>query len=133
MLAGMRDILVVSSPEQIDSFKQCLGDGSNWGVNISYKVQTSPRGIADVILVSEEFIDNEPFCLVLGDNIFYGDLTFMYSALEKFKTCTIFAYSVNDPERFGVVKFDRHGKARMIVEKPKKPLRWLMSKPLVRP
>jgi len=120
MLAGIQEVLIISSPEQIESFKACLGDGSNWGIYISYVVQKEPRGIADAILVGEYFINNEPFCLILGDNIFYGDLNFMYSAIEKFSTCTIFAYSVKDPERFGVVKFDRQGKAKMIVEKPKK-------------
>lgn len=120
MLAGIRDVLVVSSPEQIGSFKACLGDGSNLGISISYKVQERPRGIADAVLVAEDFISNEPFCLILGDNIFYGDLSFMYKAIERFSTCTVFAYSVKDPERFGVVKFDRQGKAVSIVEKPKK-------------
>jgi len=120
MLAGIRDVLIISSPDKIDSFTSCLGDGSNWGINISYAIQESPKGIADAVLVGEEFINNEPFCLMLGDNIFYGDLGFMYSAMEKFKTCTIFAYNVKDPERFGVVKFDRQGKAKMIVEKPKR-------------
>lgn len=119
MLAGMREVMIVSSPSQIESFKSCLGDGSNWGIEISYAIQEEPRGIADAILVAEDFVKDEPFCLILGDNIFHGDLNFMYSALEEFNTCTIFAYSVNDPERFGVVKFDRQGKAKMIVEKPK--------------
>jgi glucose-1-phosphate thymidylyltransferase len=120
MLAGIREVLVISSPDQIESFRSCLGDGSRWGISISYSIQERPRGIADAILVGEEFINGDPFCLILGDNIFYGDLTFMYSALEKFSTCTIFAYSVKDPERFGVVKFDKQGKAKSIVEKPKK-------------
>ena len=120
MLAGMKDVLIVTSPGQIESFKSCLGDGSQWGINLSYCIQEEPRGIADAILVGEEFINGDPFCLILGDNIFYGDLNFMYAAIEKFSTCTIFAYSVKDPERFGVVKFDRQGKAKMIVEKPKK-------------
>jgi len=120
MLAGIREVLIISSPEQIDSFKACLGDGSKWGISISYEVQEKPKGIAEAIIVGEDFIDGQPFCLVLGDNIFYGDLGFMYKAIERFSTCTIFAYSVKDPERFGVVKFDRHGKAREIVEKPKR-------------
>jgi len=119
MLAGIREVLLISSPEQIDSFKSCLGNGSKWGINISYAVQEKPKGIADAILVGEEFISNDPFCLILGDNIFYGDLNFMYEAIRKFTTCTVFAYKVNDPERFGVVKFDRQGKAKSIVEKPK--------------
>lgn len=120
MLAGMTEILIISSPSQIESFKYCLGDGSNWGIKLSYAIQQEPRGIADAIIVAEDFIKDEPFCLILGDNIFYGDLSFMYNALENFSTCTVFAYNVNDPERFGVVKFDRQGKANMIVEKPKK-------------
>lgn len=120
MLAGIREILIISSPDKIDSFRACLGDGSNWGITLSYAIQESPKGIADAILVGEEFVKKDPFCLMLGDNIFYGDLSFMYSAMEKFKTCTIFAYNVKDPERFGVVKFDRQGKAKMIVEKPQK-------------
>jgi glucose-1-phosphate thymidylyltransferase len=119
MLAGIREVLLISSPEQIGSFKSCLSDGSNWGISISYAVQESPRGIADAILVAEDFIGDDPFCLILGDNVFYGDLNFMYTAIDKFESCTIFAYNVNDPERFGVVKFDRQGKAKMIVEKPK--------------
>lgn len=120
MLAGIQEVLIISSPGQIESFKECLGDGSNWGIYISYAVQNEPKGIADAILVGEYFINNEPFCLILGDNIFYGDLNFMYNAIEKFSTCTIFAYNVKDPERFGVVKFDRQGKAKLLVEKPKK-------------
>lgn len=120
MLAGMRDVLIISSPSQLESFKSCLGDGSKWGINLSYAVQERPNGIADAILVAEDFIRDEPFCLILGDNIFYGDLNFMYGAIERFNSCTVFAYGVKDPERFGVVKFDRQGKAKMIVEKPKK-------------
>lgn len=119
MLAGIQEILIISSPSHIDFFKACLGNGSNWGVQIEYAIQEKPKGIADAILVGEHFINNEPFCLILGDNIFHGDLSFMYKAIEEFKTCTVFAYSVNDPERFGVVKFDRSGKATQIVEKPK--------------
>lgn len=119
MLAGIQEVLLISSPEQIGLFKSCLGSGSQWGIKIRYEVQESPRGIADAILVAEDFLNGDPFCLILGDNIFYGDLNFMYDAFEKFSTCTVFAYNVKDPERFGVVKFDRQGKAKMIVEKPK--------------
>jgi glucose-1-phosphate thymidylyltransferase len=120
MLAGIEEILIVVSPGNESFFSKYLGDGSQWGIKISYAVQEKPRGIADAVLVGENFIGDDPFCLMLGDNIFYGDMSFLYTALEKFSTCTIFAYKVNDPERFGVVKFDKSGKATEIVEKPTK-------------
>lgn len=119
MLAGIEEILIIVSPENDKFFSRYLGDGSQWGIKISYAVQSKPRGIADAILVGEKFIDGDPFCLMLGDNIFYGDFRFLYTAIDKFSTCTVFAYKVNDPERFGVVKFDKSGKATQIVEKPK--------------
>jgi len=119
LLAGIKEIMIIVTPENKDFFLKYLGDGSQWGVEISYGIQQSPRGIADAILIGERFLGDEPFCLMLGDNIFYGDLMFLYTALEKFSTCTLFAYTVNDPERFGVVKFDKWGKATQIVEKPK--------------
>lgn len=119
MLGGIEEILIIVSPENDKFFSKYLGDGSQWGIKISYAIQEYPRGIADAVLLGENFLGEDPFCLMLGDNIFYGDLNFFYTAIKKFSSCTIFAYKVNDPERFGVVKFDKSGKATHIVEKPK--------------
>ena len=123
MLAGMRDILVISTPQDTPRFTQLLGDGSQWGLNLQYAVQPSPDGLAQAFLIGENFIGTSPSALVLGDNIFYGhDLhTLLQSAHDQPKGATVFAYHVQDPERYGVVAFDGSGRASSIEEKPLKP------------
>jgi glucose-1-phosphate thymidylyltransferase len=123
MLAGIRDILVISTPEDTPRFKDLLKDGRRWGVRISYEVQKAPEGIAQAFRIGKKFIGRDPVALVLGDNIFHGhDLVGLLSrAAQRRKGATIFAYPVNDPERYGVVEFDDRKKARSIVEKPAKP------------
>jgi len=122
MLAGIRDILVISTPDDLPRFKTLLGDGSRLGVRFSYRVQEQPRGLADAFLVGEEFIANEPVCLILGDNIFYGQgLTGMlHQAVDAVATggANVFGYAVKDPERYGVVEIAAGGKAVSIEEKP---------------
>ena len=123
MLAGIRDILVISTPQDTPRFSQLLGDGRQWGIRLSYKVQPRPEGLAQAFLIGKEFIGGDSVALVLGDNIFYGhDLTrrFKEGAGQK-SGATIFAYRVTDPERYGVVEFDRAGKAISIEEKPRNP------------
>lgn len=123
MMAGIREILVISTPEELPAFQRLLGDGASWGIKFSYAEQTEPRGLADAFLVGREFIDGERVCLILGDNIFFGhglnELMQQASALKK--GAIIFAYPVQDPERYGVVKFDEKGKVIHLEEKPKKP------------
>jgi glucose-1-phosphate thymidylyltransferase len=123
MLAGIRDILIVSTPQDTPRFEQLLGDGSRWGLNITYAIQTAPEGIAQAFLIAESFIGNDPCALVLGDNIFYGhDLVRdLGSAAKRTRGATVFAYHVQDPERYGVVEFDESGRALSIEEKPKTP------------
>ena len=126
MLAGIRDILVISTPEAIPSFKELLGDGSQFGINLSYKVQPSPDGLAQAFVLGDEFIGNDSAALILGDNIFYGPgfSVMMHSSIEKIEKeggAAVFAYLVKDPERFGVVEFDKNNKAVSIEEKPKEP------------
>ena len=123
MLAGIRDVLVISTPQDTPRFQQLLGDGSQWGMNLSYAVQPSPDGLAQAFLIGERFIGNSPCALVLGDNIFYGhDLhKLLASADAQSSGATVFAYHVHDPERYGVVAFDATGKATSIEEKPAKP------------
>ncbi len=123
MLAGIRDILIISTPQDLPRFEQLLGDGSQWGLSLHYKVQPSPDGLAQAFILGEEFIGNDSCALVLGDNIFYGhDLPkLMEEAVDKENGATVFAYHVNDPERYGVVEFDAAGKAISLVEKPVKP------------
>ena len=123
MLAGMRDILVISTPQDIPRFQQLLGDGSQWGLRISYGVQPSPDGLAQAFLIGEQFIGNDPCALVLGDNIFYGhDLGGRLASANGNRECaTVFAYPVTDPERYGVVEFDAAGKAISLEEKPATP------------
>jgi len=123
MLAGIRDLLVISTPEDLPGFQRLLGDGTQWGVSFSYKAQPSPRGLADAFIVGEEFIGKQPVALILGDNLLYGqDLK---SLLEQAATLTqgalVFAYLVRDPERYGVVELDKHGNVVSIEEKPAKP------------
>lgn len=123
MLAGIRDILVISTPEDTPRFEQLLGDGSQWGVNFSYCVQPSPDGLAQAFILGREFIANDGCALVLGDNIFYGhDLaTILTKASQQQQGATVFAYPVTDPERYGVVEFDAAGHAISLEEKPKQP------------
>lgn len=123
MLAGIRDILIITTPEDNDSFKRLLGDGSDFGLNLSYALQPSPDGLAQAFLIGEEFIGNDSVCLVLGDNIFYGQSfsKTLKSAASRPCGATVFGYQVKDPERFGVVEFNADMKAISIEEKPAKP------------
>ena len=123
MLAGIRDILIISTPQDTPRFESLLGDGSQWGINIQYKVQESPDGLAQAFVLGEKFIGNDPCALILGDNIFYGhDLhKQLEEASKKDQGATVFAYHVHDPERYGVVEFDQDGKAISLVEKPEVP------------
>ena len=126
MLAGIRDILIISTPKDLPNFEKLLGDGSHYGVHFSYKVQPSPDGLAQAFLLGEEFIDGEPCALVLGDNIFYGNglgatLRKAVAKAEGGEGASVFGYYVDDPERYGVVEFDEHKKAVSIEEKPKEP------------
>jgi len=123
MLAGIRDILIISTPQDTPRFEQLLGDGSSWGLALSYAVQPSPHGLAQAFVIGEKFVAGGPSCLVLGDNIFYGhDLSKdLQHAAAKARGATVFAYPVKDPERYGVVEFDAQGRAKSIDEKPKLP------------
>ncbi len=123
MLAGIRDILVISTPEDTPRFEQLLGNGEQWGINFSYAVQAAPEGLAQAFIIGKKFIADSHCALVLGDNIFYGhDLsTRLRSAQDREKGATIFAYPVKDPERYGVVEFDDEGHAKSLEEKPKQP------------
>jgi len=123
MLAGIRDILIITAPEEKHRFERLLGNGNKWGINISYTIQPSPDGLAQAFILGEDFIGSDNVCLILGDNIFYGP-----SLQEKLKSATelksgarVFAYHVNDPERYGVVDFDEDMQARSLEEKPKIP------------
>ena len=123
MLAGIKDILIISTPTDTPRFEQLFGDGSELGLNIEYKVQESPDGLAQAFIIGEEFIGDDPVCLILGDNIFYGSglSKMVQRAASKESGATVFGYHVNDPQRFGVVEFDDAKKAVSIVEKPEKP------------
>ena len=123
MLAGIRDILVISTPQDTPRFSQLLGDGTQWGLNLQYAVQESPDGLAQAFLIGESFLQDKPSALVLGDNIFYGHdfATLLHSANEQTTGATVFAYAVQDPGRYGVVEFDAAGRAISLEEKPVAP------------
>jgi glucose-1-phosphate thymidylyltransferase len=123
MLGGIRDILIISTPQDTPRFQQLLGDGSQWGINLQYAVQPSPEGLAQAFIIGDKFIGKSPSALVLGDNIFYGhDFATLLGEADKQDDCaTVFAYHVTDPERYGVVAFDANGKASSIEEKPSSP------------
>jgi len=123
MLGGMRDILIISTPQDTPRFQQLLGDGSQWGINLQYAVQPSPDGLAQAFIIGDKFVGNSPSALVLGDNIFYGHdfVNLLSDADAKEDGATVFAYHVQDPERYGVVAFDANGKASSIEEKPVNP------------
>ena len=123
LLAGIREVLVISTPQDTPRFEQLLGDGSQWGIRIAYAVQPSPDGLAQAFLIGEDFLGGAPSALVLGDNIFYGHdfASSLKSAMQQNSGATIFAYAVQDPERYGVVEFDAQGRAISLEEKPAKP------------
>ena len=123
MLAGIRDILIITNETDYDNFIKLLGDGSQYGLNLQYKIQYVQRGIADAFIIAEDFIGNDDVALILGDNIFHGHgfSTIMKNALKKHSGATVFGYTVKDPERFGVVEFDRNNKAISLEEKPLNP------------
>jgi len=126
MLAGIREILIISTPQDLPNFERLLGDGSDYGLQLSYKVQPSPDGLAQAFLIGEEFIGDEPCAMILGDNIFYGAglgglLKEAVENAEKNRRATIFGYAVTDPQRFGIVEFDKNRKVLSVEEKPEKP------------
>ncbi|PDH44633.1 MAG: glucose-1-phosphate thymidylyltransferase [Flavobacteriales bacterium MED-G22] len=126
LLAGMKEVLLISTPEDIGCYKRLLGDGSQWGIKISYAIQEKPNGLAEAFLLGEKFIANDPVCLVLGDNIFYGEgLEILLNKARKravsSSQATVFGYTVKNPQRYGVIEFDSEGKALSIEEKPKEP------------
>ena len=122
MLAGIKDILIISTPEYINQFMELLGDGSQWGIRLVYDIQDEPRGISDSFLIAEDFIGDENVCLILGDNILYGnELTKVLKSCQKQSGATVLSYEVADPHRFGVVESDENGKVISIEEKPKDP------------
>mgnify|MGYP001447292830 CR=1 FL=1 len=123
MLAGIREILVISTPRDTPMFEQALGDGSQWGVKLSYAVQQEPRGIAEAFIVGADFVGRDPCALILGDNIFFGHAMsdYLREAAKRRKGATVFAYRVSDPQRYGVVEFDSSSRAISLEEKPKQP------------
>ncbi|MGH2116482.1 glucose-1-phosphate thymidylyltransferase RfbA [Aerococcus sp. L_32] len=123
MLAGINEILIISTPQDTQRFEQLFGDGSNFGIHVEYKIQAEPNGLAEAFIIGEEFIGNDSVALVLGDNIFYGSglSKMVQDAASKQEGATVFGYHVNDPERFGVVEFNKSMKATSIEEKPQKP------------
>jgi len=123
MLAGIREILIISTPEDTHRFERILGNGSQWGINLSYKIQPSPDGLAQAFILGEEFIDGDPCTLILGDNLFFGHglQPMLQEAMDNDSGASVFAYPVSDPENFGVVAFNDEGKATSIEEKPEQP------------
>jgi len=123
MLAGINDILVITTPEDQAPYQKLLGDGSQWGISLTYAIQPDPGGLAQAFLIGEEFIDDDPVALILGDNIFFGHALedTLVNALNRTEGATVYGYHVDDPERYGVVSFDENGKAVKLVEKPENP------------
>ncbi|VAW41389.1 Glucose-1-phosphate thymidylyltransferase [hydrothermal vent metagenome] len=123
MLAGIKDILIINTPHEQELFKKLLGDGSQWGINLSYAVQPSPGGLAQAYLIGEKFVDNHPSCLILGDNIYHGSgmEKLLSKADARAEGATVFGYRVHDPERYGVAEFDESGKVIDLEEKPENP------------
>lgn len=123
MLAGIKDILIISTPEDIERYERLLGDGSQIGISISYKIQANPNGLSEAFIIGEDFIGNDSVALILGDNIFYGHnfVKTLEQSVSNLQGATVFAYRVNDPERYGVVEFDKNGTAVSIEEKPSNP------------
>ena len=122
MLAGVRDILIITTPEDLENFKKLLGDGNNLGINLHYEIQDKPQGLAQAFLIGENFLDGSPSIMILGDNLFYGKgFVNQLKTASLRKNSTIFAYPVSDPERYGIVDFDKDGKVKSIEEKPLKP------------
>lgn len=123
MLAGIKEILIISTPQDIGKFEELLGNGTDWGISLHYKIQPNPDGLAQAFILGEEFIGNDSVCLILGDNIFYGQgfSPMLKTAASIKEGAVVFGYQVKDPERFGVVEFDENKKAVSIEEKPKKP------------
>ncbi|MBU2445754.1 MAG: glucose-1-phosphate thymidylyltransferase RfbA [Bacteroidetes bacterium] len=121
MLAGVREVLIISDADTIPLYQKLFNDGNQIGMSFSYEIQTAPNGIAEAFIIGENFIGNDNVTLILGDNIFYGKLDFLYRAIERKEGATVFGYQVNDPERYGVVEFDENGVAVSIEEKPKNP------------
>ena len=122
MLAGVRDILIITTPEDLENFKKLLGDGNNLGINLHYEIQDKPQGLAQAFLIGENFLDGSPSIMILGDNLFYGKgFVNQLKTASLRKNSTIFAYPVSDPERYGIVDFDKDGKVKSIEEKPLEP------------
>ncbi len=121
MLGGIREILIISTPRDLPRFEDLLGDGSQLGLSLSYAEQLEPRGIADAFILGRDFIADSPVCLILGDNLFYGEIPFLRTALARSAGATIFAYAVSDPQRYGILGFDAKGRPDSIEEKPKEP------------
>jgi len=123
MLADVREVLIISTPRDIDRFRELLGDGSQWGLDFSYATQPSPDGLAQALIIGEQFIGGDDVALVLGDNVFYGDglSTLLYAAVARTQGATVFAHRVSDPQRYGIVAFDRSSRVLSIEEKPAKP------------
>lgn len=123
MLAGIKDILIITTPHDQDQFQRLLGDGSQWGIHLKYKIQPSPEGLAQAFILAKDFLDGAPSAMVLGDNIFFGHglPEILAAADEQMSGATVFGYHVSDPERYGVVSFDENGTVQSIIEKPEKP------------
>jgi glucose-1-phosphate thymidylyltransferase len=121
MLVGIKDVLIISTPQDTPNFEKLLGNGHNWGVNIEYKVQHAPKGIAEAFIYGEEFIGDDQVLLILGDNLFYGKLDFLRNAIKNNNGGTVFGYRVNNPSAYGVVEFNENNEVVSIEEKPKKP------------
>ena len=124
LLARIKEVLLISTPQDINSYKRLLGNGSRWGINLKYKIQEEPKGLAEAFILGAKFIGSDPVCLILGDNIFYGDTLsekLIHCVSKSHNKATVFGYHVDDPQRYGVISFDTEGNAISIEEKPKNP------------